>query len=317
MTQVSRRKFLRTSLVGGASITTAALAHAAPMSGLYKAGTYSAKSAGIGGDVIVTMTFDANKITDVVIDASKETPGIGQKAAVELKKALLAGQTAKVDSVSGASITSNAVQKAAAKCIAQAKGEIPVEVITKETAKEEDSGDWLGKAPEIAEKDISKTVTTDILVVGCGTGGMFAVCAAAENGGKVIGIDRYSTGTGIRGDIASIDSRYQKKEGSKIDKFDFIAMATRYAGGHVKQELIKLWADQSGETVNWLGDRLAEVGIELKNEVGDPEVHTRYIDYPTGHSPQKVKGNAGKFMNVVLHDYAVKKGAYAMSISSR
>ena len=309
MTQVSRRKFLRTSLVGGASITTAALAHAAPMSGLYKAGTYSAKSAGIGGDVIVTMTFDANKITDVVIDASKETPGIGQKAAVELKKALLAGQTAKVDSVSGASITSNAVQKAAAKCIAQAKGEIPVEVITKETAKEEDFGDWLGKAPEIAEKDISKTVTTDILVVGCGTGGMFAVCAAAENGGKVIGIDRYSTGTGIRGDIASIDSRYQKKEGSKIDKFDFIAMATRYAGGHVKQELIKLWADQSGETVNWLGDRLAEVGIELKNEVGDPEVHTRYIDYPTGHSPQKVKGNAGKFMNVVLHDYAVKKGA--------
>ena len=309
MTQVSRRKFLRTSLVGGASITTAALAHAAPMSGLYKAGTYSAKSAGIGGDVIVTMTFDANKITDVVIDASKETPGIGQKAAVELKKALLAGQTAKVDSVSGASITSNAVQKAAVKCIAQAKGEIPVEVITKETAKEEDSGDWLGKAPEIAEKDISKTVTTDILVVGCGTGGMFAVCAAAENGGKVIGIDRYSTGTGIRGDIASIDSRYQKKEGSKIDKFDFIAMATRYAGGHVKQELIKLWADQSGETVNWLGDRLAEVGIELKNEVGDPEVHTRYIDYPTGHSPQKVKGNAGKFMNVVLHDYAVKKGA--------
>ena len=309
MTQFSRRKFLRTSLVGGASITTAALAHAAPVSGLYKAGTYSAKAAGIGGDVIVTMTFDANKITDVVIDASKETPGIGQKSAVELKKALLAGQTAKVDSVSGASITSNAVQKAASKCIAQAKGEIPVEVITKETAKEEDSGDWLGKAPEIAEKDIAKTVTTDILVVGCGTGGMFAVCAAAENGGKVIGIDRYSTGTGIRGDIASIDSRYQKKEGSKIDKFDFIAMATRYAGGHVKQELLKLWADQSGETVNWLGDRLAEVGIELKNEVGDPEVHTRYIDYPTGHSPQKVKGNAGKFMNVVLHDYAVKKGA--------
>lgn len=37
MTQFSRRKFLRTSLVGGASITTAALAHAAPVSGLYKA----------------------------------------------------------------------------------------------------------------------------------------------------------------------------------------------------------------------------------------------------------------------------------------
>ena len=309
MTQFSRRKFLRTSLVGGASITTAALAHAAPASGIYKAGTYSSKAAGIGGDVIVTMTFDTNKITDVVIDASHETPGIGQKAAVELKKALLAGQSAQVDSVSGASITSGAVRKAAAKCIAQTKGEIPIEVVTKETAKEEDSGDWLGKAPEIAEKDIAKTVTTDILVIGCGTGGMFAVASAAENGGKVIGIDRFSTGTGIRGDLGAIDSRYQKQAGTKIDKFDYIAMATRYAGGHVKQELIKLWADNSGETINWLGDRLKEHGIDLMNEAGDEGTFVRYKDYATGHSPQKVVGNDGKVMNEILYKYAVKKGA--------
>ncbi len=309
MTQFSRRKFLRTSLVGGASITTAALAHAAPASGIYKTGTYSSKAAGIGGDVIVTMTFDTNKITDVVIDASHETPGIGQKAAVELKKALLAGQSAQVDSVSGASITSGAVRKAAAKCIAQAKGEIPIEVVTKETAKEEDSGDWLGKAPEIAEKDIAKTVTTDILVIGCGTGGMFAVASAAENGGKVIGIDRFSTGTGIRGDLGAIDSRYQKQAGTKIDKFDYIAMATRYAGGHVKQELIKLWADNSGETINWLGDRLKEHGIDLMNEAGDEGTFVRYKDFATGHSPQKVVGNDGKVMNEILYKYAESKGA--------
>ena len=309
MTQFSRRKFLRTSLVGGASITTAALAHAAPASGIYKAGTYSSKAAGIGGDVIVTMTFDTNKITDVVIDASHETPGIGQKAAVELKKALLAGQSAQVDSVSGASITSGAVRKAAAKCIAQAKGEIPIEVVTKETAKEEDSGDWLGKAPEIAEKDIAKTVTTDILVIGCGTGGMFAVASAAENDGKVIGIDRFSTGTGIRGDLGAIDSRYQKQAGTKIDKFDYIAMATRYAGGHVKQELIKLWADNSGETINWLGDRLKEHGIDLMNEAGDEGTFVRYKDFATGHSPQKVVGNDGKVMNEILYKYAESKGA--------
>ena len=305
MTQFSRRKFLRTSLVGGASITTAALANAAPTSGIYKPGRYVYKASGIGGDVIVKMTFDANKITDVVIDAKHETPALGQRAAVILQKQILQGQGAKIDTVSGASITSGAVQKAAAKCIAQAKGQIPVEVITKDDAAEDDSGDWLGKAPEIAEKDISNTVTTDILVIGCGTGGMFAVCSAAENSGKVIGIDRFSTGTGIREDLGAIDSRYQKAEGTKIDKFDFIAMATRYAGGHVKQELIRLWADNSGETINWLGDRLEPVGIKLMNEVGDT-VETRYKDFAIGHSPQKM----GKVtLNNVLDDYAVKKGA--------
>ena len=284
MTQFSRRKFLRTSLVGGASITTAALAHAAPMSGLYKAGTYSAKSAGIGGDVIVTMTFDANKITDVVIDASTETPGIGQKAAVELKKALLAGQSAKVDTVSGASITSGAVRKAAEKCIAQAKGEIPVEVITS-NAEEAKDGDWLGKAPEIPESQIVDTKTTDILVVGCGTGGMFAIATAAENGGKVIGIDRFAVGTGIRADLGAIDSRYQKADGTKIDKFEYIAMATTYAAGHLKQELVKLWADESGETIDWLGDRLQEKGMVLMHESGDKGDWTRYKHYATGHVP--------------------------------
>ncbi len=305
MTQFSRRKFLRTSLVGGASITTAALANAAPTSGIYKPGTYVSKASGIGGDVIVKMTFDANKITDVVIDAKHETPALGQRAAVILQKQILQGQGAKIDTVSGASITSGAVQKAAAKCIAQAKGQIPVEVITKDDAAEDDSGDWLGKAPEIAEKDISNTVTTDILVIGCGTGGMFAVCSAAENSGKVIGINRFSTGTGIREDLGAIDSRYQKAEGTKIDKFDFIAMATRYAGGHVKQELIRLWADNSGETINWLGDRLEPVGIKLMNEVGDT-VEARYKDFAIGHSPQKM----GKVtLNNVLDDYAVKKGA--------
>ena len=305
MTQFSRRKFLRTSLEGGASITTAALANAAPISGIYKPGTYVSKASGIGGDVIVKMTFDANKITDVVIDAKHETPALGQRAAVILQKQILQGQGAKIDTVSGASITSGAVQKAAAKCIAQAKGQIPVEVITKDDAAEDDSGDWLGKAPEIAEKDIASTVTTNILVIGCGTGGMFAVASAAENGGKVIGIDLFSTGTGIREDLGAIDSRYQKAEGTKIDKFDFIAMATRYAGGHVKQELIRLWADNSGETINWLGDRLEPVGIKLMNEVGDT-VETRYKDFAIGHSPQKM----GKVtLNNVLHDYAVKKGA--------
>lgn len=306
--QLSRRTFLRTTLASGATLAAAAV-HAAP-SGIYKPGTYSAKAAGIG-DVVVTMTFDANKITDVVLDVSHETPSIGQAAAETLKKSLMAAQSAEIDVVSGASITSRAVHQAAAKCIAQAKGEIPVEVVTKEVAKEED-GDWLGQPPEIAEKDIVATHDTDILVVGCGTGGMFTVASAAEAGAKVIGIDRFPVGTGIREDIGAIDSRYQKAYGTKVDKFEFITMATLYAGGRIQQDLVKLWCDESGAVVDWLGDRLAERGIEMWHESGDRNDETRYKHFPIGHSPRMRLTKDGKeeiSLNTVLFDYAVKHGA--------
>ena len=306
---LSRRAFLRTTVAGGASLAAVSL-HAAPK-GLYTPGTYSARASGIG-DVIVTMTFDSDKITDVVLDVSHETPSIGQAAAEALKKSLLAGQTAEIDAVSGATITSKAVRQAAAKCIAQAKGEIPVEVITKKEAAEDD-GDWLGKAPEIAEKDIAKTVDTDILVVGCGTGGMFAVAAAAEEGAKVIGIDRFVTGTGIRDDLAAIDSRYQKKQGTKIDKFEYIRAMTTYAAGHLKQDLVKLWADESAEAINWYGDRLAERGVELWHESGDSVDPAYHHHFPTGHSPRwrTSDDGTGKPLNgnKILFDYATKKGA--------
>ena len=306
--QLSRRTFLRTTLASGATLAAAAV-HAAP-AGIYKPGTYSAKAAGIG-DVVVTMTFDANKITDVVLDVSHETPSIGQAAAETLKKSLMAAQSAEIDVVSGASITSRAVHQAAAKCIAQAKGEIPVEVVTKEVAKEED-GDWLGQPPEIAEKDIVATHDTDILVVGCGTGGMFTVASAAEAGAKVIGIDRFPVGTGIREDIGAIDSRYQKAYGTKVDKFEFITMATLYAGGRIQQDLVKLWCDESGAVVDWLGDRLAERGIEMWHESGDRNDETRYKHFPIGHSPRMRLTKDGKeeiSLNTVLFDYAVKHGA--------
>ena len=297
--ELSRRAFLRTGLVSGATLAASPLVHAA--GGIYKSGTYSAKAAGIG-DVTVTMTFDENKITNVVLDVANETPSIGQAAAETLKKQLMSLQSAEIDGVFGATITSRAVHQAAAKCIAQARGEIPVEVITKN--EEKDDGDWLGKAPEIAEKDIVATHDTDILVVGCGTGGMFAVAAAAEAGGKVIGIDRFPVGTGVREDLGAIDSRYQKKWGTKIDKFDFITMATQYAGGHIQQDLVKLWY--------WLGDRLEERGIELWHEAGDKDDHTRYEHFATGHSPRLPRGKDGKFtvtLSQVIADYALKKGA--------
>lgn len=312
---ISRRSLIRAGFAGGAAIAAAAV-NAAP-TGVYKAGTYSAKAAGVGGDVLVTMTFDADRITDVVIDASCETPSIGQAAAEKLKKVLISSQGAKLDAVSGATVTTDAVSRAAQKCIDQAMGKVPVEVITEKAAAEDEDGDWLGQAPEIDEKSIVKTIETEVLVVGCGTSGMFAVASAAEGGAKVIGIDRFPVGTGVREGFAAINSRYQQKWGTKIDKFDFITLATQTAGGHVDQRLLKTFAERSGEVMNWYGDRLAERGVELWHETVDSGAEARYPAVPTCHTPRWPQARWEKSDkpqkrlngNVVLYEYAVKHGA--------
>ena len=311
----SRRQILRAGLASGAGLAAAAV-HAKPVE-LYKPGTYSAKAAGIAGDVKVTMTFESDRIADVVIDASTETPAIGQVAANKLKDAILATQGTQVDAISGASVTSNAVMRAAKKCVDQAQGKIPVEVITEKSETETlTTGDWLGKPPVINEKDIVKTIRTEVVVAGCGTSGMFAVASAAESGAKVIGIDRFGVGTGVREGFAAIGSRYQQKWGTKIDKFDFVTLATQIAGGHVDQRLHLTFAERSGEVMNWYGDRLAERGVELWHETVDNVEGARYPAIPTCHTPrwpqarwESKEGKKPLNGNVVLYDYAVKHGA--------
>ncbi|EHL08301.1 MULTISPECIES: FAD-binding protein [Desulfitobacterium] len=91
--------------------------------GMYTPGTYTAQAAGFGGKVSVTMTFDANAITDVKIEGADETPAVGGKAIEEFPGMLMEAQSADIDGISGASYTSKAVLAAAANCVAQAKGE--------------------------------------------------------------------------------------------------------------------------------------------------------------------------------------------------
>lgn len=86
----------------------------------YMSGTYSASAKGIASDVTVTMTFDESGITDVQIDVSGETAGIGAEIGDEMCQKILGAQSSDVDIVSGATITSDAIKAAGADCIAQA-----------------------------------------------------------------------------------------------------------------------------------------------------------------------------------------------------
>lgn len=90
--------------------------------GPFTAGTYSASAAGISSDVAVTMTFDETRILSMDVDVSGEPHGKGSLIDTEITKRILAAQTAEVDGVSGATVTSDAIRSAVADCIAQAQG---------------------------------------------------------------------------------------------------------------------------------------------------------------------------------------------------
>lgn len=93
---------------------------AAPSGAGYTPGTYTASAKGISSDITVTATFDETSITALEADVSGETQGIGTEVGDDLSAAILAAQSAEVDGVSGATITSDALKTAAADCIAQA-----------------------------------------------------------------------------------------------------------------------------------------------------------------------------------------------------
>lgn len=314
--QISRRTFIKGLAAGAASVATlgvlqkveysinsagesaggtggAPAAGTPAVSGMsYTPGTYSASAKGISSDVTVTMTFDETSITDVQIDVSGETPEIGGAIGDEMREKILSAQTCNVDGVSGATVTADAIKAAAADCISQASGQ----TVTVEEAAAS-TGDWLGTAPEIADADITETLDTEVLVVGCGTGGWITAMTAAEEGARVLVVEKRETPTGIREDIGAINSRLQQEAVTQypelaIDKMEALQEIVRYGSGYVDSDLVKVWINESGELVDWLTDLLESTGdyyMSLEGGVGNINDPGRDKAYATGHSPHKTE----------------------------
>jgi fumarate reductase flavoprotein subunit len=116
----------------------------------------------------------------------------------------------------------------------------------------------------ILPEDIKETYTADIVVVGAGVSGKAAALTAAQAGDKIIQIDKHTMFRWNGGHIAAIDTRLQKKLGIKVDKEEVIQQLMRYANNMPDQRLIRLWAEHSGEVIDWLMDMTDADGIETR-----------------------------------------------------
>ncbi len=167
---------------------------------------------------------------------------------------------------------------------------------------------WLGDEPLIDESEISGVLETEALIAGGGMGGIVTAAFAAEAGLKTLLIEKRAGLLVVRNEMAGIGSSLQRQAGIEIDKFELIRQHCAHAAGYVDQRLLHLWADESGEVMDWYADRLRERGITLYIQGGySAELKSgSYTRFPVGHRPLWENGLSG---TKVLREYAESFGA--------
>ena len=325
MNKISRKGFIKIAAAAAMSgVTAGALAacNAASSSastsgaaGQYIPGTYEGTAEGISSTVKVTMTFSDSAVTDVVVDTSGETASFGAAAADELREQLLAAGSAEIDGVSGSTITSDAVMKAAKSCYAQAKGETVVSSVQLPTG---DENDWLGKEPDIDEAAITETVDTDILIVGAGNGGMFAAAYAAANGLNFRVIEQNANVQDTRHWYGAIDSAAAKAAGEKpADRAKLLSEISRYASGKCDQRVVKTWINESAamhdfmrsileDKYGWVCDFTS--GSEAAWPAENAEHNTDYLFPVQEHNYMASERESGLARNELLLQYIQELG---------
>lgn len=238
---------MKTKLIAFAAVAafSAGAAWASPQ---FKAGTYQAKAPGIHGDVVVETSFSKDRIESVKVVKQTETQGIGTKAVDMLPGRIVDAQSTKVDTLSGATITSKAIQTAVDDCIRQA-GVDPATLV-----------------PVVVKKAAAtKELTTDVVIVGGGGAGMSATIRTRMNGLDAVLVEKMPFIGGAAsisgGQVVAQGSKLQKAFGSTDDSVDSM-VKDFLANGNNLNDLSKLtlYAKNVGPTVDWLHE---EVGVKF------------------------------------------------------
>ena len=284
MSELSRRDFLKGSLAGAASLAMAgiglsAVKNTAHAAGIYTPGTYSATADGMG-TVTVTATFDENSITEILLDVSGETPSIGQAAKDELISQVMAAQSAEIDGVSSATITSTAVKTALKNCIAQAKGE----AVNSGSVKPQVASDGAFILKDITADDVNasaveldpitsfaKEVDVDVVVAGAGASGVIAAVRAAELGATVAVLQKEAVAVS-QGNCSSAIIKSGSTEGG-LKKW--LTFATAVNCWRNNRKLLEAYIERSEEALHFVCEKS---GITEETEWKNKYGVTKYQD---------------------------------------
>lgn len=301
-------------------------------------GDFTGTAKGFGGDVSVTLTLTDGAITGCTAEGKDETEGVGSQAIAKMPGEIAESGSIAVDGVSGATITSTAIQEAAAAALTAA-GLNPDDY---KTAVEKDA----------AAED--STVDADVVVVGAGGAGMTAAITAAAEGKSVVILESQSMvgGNSVRatggmnagktvyqdenefGESAGVEktlktaaekyadnetitalaktvseqwAAYQANPTGYFDSVELMELDTMIGGKGINDpELVETLCANSADAIDWLDEH----GITLHNVSSFGGASVKRIHRPVNAEGKTV--SVGSYMIPLLEENCEKAGVKMM-----
>lgn len=180
------------------------------------------------------------------------------------------------------------------------------------------TADWLGEEVVIDEASISKTIDTEMLVIGAGMAGLLGAAVAADAGADVIVLERMPSVCEARRWMGAANTPWQEEYGLKVDPADFKNEILRESAGRIKTALVDVWLKESGDALSFVQETIGNTyGHEIVLQGDVPADKTHYIP-PIQHNLQPVNMSEEDFLfdledqNQLFEKYLNEKGAEIM-----
>lgn len=261
-----------------------------------KDGKYHSVKRGFLGDVGVDVEVKDGRVDAVSFPANNETGDFFHLPSITIPRAVTKYQALDVDLVTGATYSSRAILGGIEDCVRQAGGEEAVRAMKKVKPVKE----GLGKKEEY---------DCDVCVIGTGGAGTMATAAAAEEGMKVITLEKAPYIGGITVNVncmLAVDSDVQIEAGVRepIDQIYENMMNWNHYKGNGR--LISRYLHQTKHTVNWMND-VAGVGMYYRGREQLTDAFECPVHFPTFADADVRRGQIQKCLDV-----GIKHGAQIM-----
>ena len=331
---MKKKNILASLLLAGAMFLTACGGSASSTSAAGGvSGSFTGTAKGMG-DVSVTLTLTNNVITDCTAKGDEETPGIGSVVIEQFPGEVVEGNTINLDSISGATITSNAFVEAAKAALTEA-GLNP--------------DDYMAKADKTANGE-TVSYDADVVVIGAGGAGMTAAMTAADAGQKVVILEsqamvggnsaratggmnaaktvyqdenEFDQAAGVEKTLATAAEKYADNETitalaktvseqwaayqanptGYFDSVELMELDTMVGGKGINDpELVKTLCEGTADAIDWLDEN----GITLHNVSSFGGASVKRIHRPVNEEGKVV--SVGAYMIPLLQENCEKRG---------